>query len=131
MNKEIFIGIGIIIITISFLLLTISHLKTSKQTINSDILYEDIVSNNFTLKTTYNDNNTWTYILTGTIPNPCYNISIEEVVMESYPEQVNINVKVFNSNPDIMCTQVIQEIEETGTLQASQSAKISLNIENE
>jgi len=87
-------------------------------------LYDD-----FTLTYEYLGDNTWDYEVTGTLPNPCYTVTFEPVVMESYPEQVRIETKIQEPSPDEVCTQVIQEVEEKGTFSASEDADITLDIE--
>jgi hypothetical protein len=76
----------------------------------------------------YLGDNTWDYKVTGTLPNPCYTVTIEPVVMESDPEQVSIKTKIQEPSPDEICTQVIQEVEETGTFSASEDAEIIHNV---
>lgn len=83
----------------------------------------------FFLTHEYMGENTWDYEVTGTLPNPCYIVTIEPVVMESDPEQVSIKTKIQEPSPDEVCTQVIQEVEETGTFSASEEAEIILDIE--
>jgi hypothetical protein len=86
-------------------------------------LYDD-----FFLTYEYMGDNTWDYEVTGTLPNPCYIVTIEPVVMESDPEQVSIKTKIQEPSPDEVCTQVIQEVEETGTFSASENAEIIHNV---
>jgi len=83
----------------------------------------------FLLTHKYVGNNTWNYEVTGTLPNPCYTVTIIPVVMESDPEQVRIETKIQEPSADEICTQVIQEVKESGTFSASENAEIVLDIE--
>jgi hypothetical protein len=82
---------------------------------------------NFTLTTKYIGDSEWEYEVTGTVPTPCHEVNINTQVMESYPEQVVVNVTVV-TDPEEMCIQVIQDINKSGTFQASDEAQISLNV---
>jgi hypothetical protein len=90
---------------------------------------EPMPYDDFFLTYEYMGDNTWDYEVTGTLPNPCYTVTFEPVVMESFPEQVMIETKVQEPSTDEICTQVIQEVEETGTFSASEEAEIILDIE--
>jgi len=90
---------------------------------------EPMPYDDFLLTYEYIGDNTWSYKVTGTLPNPCYTVTFEPVVMESYPEQVRIDTKVQEPSPEEICAQVIQEVEETGTFSASENAEIILDIE--
>ena len=90
---------------------------------------EPMPYDDFALTYEYKGENTWDYEVTGKLPNPCYIVTTEPVVMESDPEQVSIKTKIQEPSPDEICTQVIQEVEETGTFSASEDAEIILDIE--
>lgn len=87
-----------------------------------------ITKDNFTLTTEYKGNSKWTYKVTGTLPNPCYNVRVDALVRESYPEQVVVNIGVTEPKKDIACVQVIQEYEETFNIDVSEKATFELNI---
>jgi hypothetical protein len=96
---------------------------------NSTNIVRHLYHDNFDLTTSYIGNSTWEYTITGSLPNPCYSIFIDPVVMERYPEQVIIKVSISdNSNPDLACIQVIEEVERSGTFNASKEAIISLEV---
>ena len=84
---------------------------------------------NLNLQYNYKGNNIWEYQVTGTLPNPCYGIFTEAVVMESYPEQVVIKSIIKPPDEDVVCTQVIQEVYEEGEFQASGEAEVTFEIE--
>lgn len=90
---------------------------------------EPMPYDDFFLTYEYMGDNTWEYEVTGTLPNPCYKVTSEPKVMESDPEQVRIDTKIQEPSPDEICTQVIQEVKETGTFNASENAEIILDIE--
>jgi len=73
--------------------------------------------------------NLWDYKITGTLPSPCHEASTQEIVLESYPEQVSVILTITSPSPDIACIQVIKEYEKVGTFQASEKARISFLIE--
>jgi hypothetical protein len=81
---------------------------------------------NLNFNTEYVGDSTWEYTITGTLPNPCYKYNIEEIVMESYPEQVVITMNIEQTGD--VCIQVIQEVEEKGTFSASQEAQVSFKV---
>lgn len=73
--------------------------------------------------------NMWDYKITGTLPTPCHQAKTEEIVLESYPEQVSVLLTITPPAKDVICTQVIQEVEKTGTFQASEKAKVSFLVD--
>jgi flagellar basal body-associated protein FliL len=81
---------------------------------------------NFEFSADYIGDNTWEYSITGTLPTPCYEYETEEVVMESYPEQVVITMNIEQSGD--VCIQVIQEVEESGSFSASEEAQVSFVV---
>lgn len=90
---------------------------------------EPMPYDDFALTYEYMGDSTWDYEVTGTLPNPCYIVTFETEVMESDPEQVRIQAKVQEPSTDEVCTQVIQEVEDTGTFSASEDAEITLDVE--
>ncbi len=82
---------------------------------------------NFTLYTEYIGDSQWEYQVIGTVPTPCHEVNINTQVMENFPEQVVVNVTIV-TDPEEICIQVIQDINKSGTFQASDEAKISLNV---
>tara|TARA_Y100000034_G_C6765391_1_gene341150 strand:- start:40 stop:450 length:411 start_codon:yes stop_codon:yes gene_type:complete len=49
------------------------------------------------------------YKIKITKPTPCHTINKEELVMESYPVQVAIDLNIENYSPNIGCIQVLEE----------------------
>jgi hypothetical protein len=95
-----------------------------------DTIYpsKTISEGSFTLKAGFSPDNKWDYTLTGQLPNPCYSANVEELVAESYPEQVHINVTVIPPKKDVVCIQTISEFKKTGTINASEKATINLSV---
>lgn len=58
-----------------------------------------------------------------TLPDPCYEIESEVIVMESYPEQVRINLTT--PRPEQICAQVLTDKDFEVTFQASEQAVIT------
>ena len=86
------------------------------------------MENNFKLESKYISTNSWEYTVTGELPNPCYNASVDAIVAESYPEQVTVTVTIEEPDPEVMCAQVIQEFSYEGTFSASEKADIKLVV---
>ena len=86
------------------------------------------MENNFKLESKYISENSWEYTVTGELPNPCYNASVDAIVAESYPEQVTVTVTIEEPDPEVMCAQVIQEFSYEGTFSASEKADIKLVV---
>lgn len=88
----------------------------------------EIEKDSFNLSYSYEGNSVWKYKVSGFLPNPCYDASVEEYVMESYPEQVNIVVSIIEPDKDVVCAQVIAQFEYEDEFSASEYAKISLSV---
>lgn len=147
-NKKVFLIIGIsiaVIIVVIDLILFSTSLKQSgvgsgfsrfwKEDNNSKLINNDDMDNQpvtnedgFSLQKKYMGDNNWEYTVVGQLPNPCYSATVDATVAESYPEQVTISVNISEPNPDVMCAQVIQDFEYTGTFNASENASITLKV---
>jgi flagellar biosynthesis/type III secretory pathway M-ring protein FliF/YscJ len=90
---------------------------------------ESFPYDDFLLTHEYVGDNTWNYEVTGTLPNPCFKITFEPVITEGDPEQVAVEGKIQEPSADEVCAQVIQEVKESGTFNASEDAVIILDIE--
>jgi hypothetical protein len=87
---------------------------------------KQFTEDDFTLNTEYIGDNTWQYNVVGTLPNACYEYTIDPIVRESYPEQVEIVLNIQRSGD--ICAQVIQNINQTETFSASQEAQITFTV---
>ena len=131
MNKEqrIFLTILLVLSILLFiysLWLSIPNEEVKEDT--QDNLIENTTRKDFNLEYTFTDNNLWTYTVSGQLPNPCYEVSTEVRVAESYPEQVTVLVTVTEPDADTMCAQVIQEYEYSGEFNASGEATVTLQV---
>ncbi|MBU1119995.1 hypothetical protein KKA50_02280 [Patescibacteria group bacterium] len=125
MNKKV-----ILISVIALLLIVVSgifvylYLQNKNQQSS-----KEINQNNFTLTYTYKGNNNWEYTVDGTLPTPCFSANTEALVMESYPEQVKIQVKTLEDTNVEICSTVLKEYTYSGTFNASSKATVSLVVE--
>ncbi|MHC1716833.1 MAG: hypothetical protein AB9915_03055 [Candidatus Dojkabacteria bacterium] len=92
---------------------------------------QSITKDNFTFEYTYKGNNLWEYTVKGELPNPCYKISTDAIVAESYPEQVSVTSTITAPQKDVICAQVIQNVNEVGEFNASEKATVSFKIVNQ
>lgn len=139
MNKKGVIGAGfllILLILFGGLFLKVMVFKDS----NSDDSTKDnkvgefsIEKNGFSFYAKYQEENKeqniWDYKITGSLPTPCHEFKTQEIVLESYPEQVSVLLTITPPAQDVICTQVIQEVEKTGIFQASEKAKVSFLVD--
>jgi hypothetical protein len=135
MEKKNILGLGVlfvILLVLGAVALNI-YLDLRKDPIQEEDITEDSNTeacyDNISFDYYYKGNNLWQYNVTGTLPNPCYTISVESVVMESYPEQVIVKSTITKPDPETMCIQVIQEVEEEGEFEASEQATVTFEME--
>lgn len=135
MEKKNILGLGvllIIVLVLGALALNI-YLDLRKEPTEQEDIPEDTSKeacyDNISFDYYYKGNNLWQYNVTGTLPNPCYTISVESIVMESYPEQVIVKSTITKPDPETMCTQVIQEVDEEGEFEASEQATVTFEME--
>ncbi|MFT4312660.1 MAG: Kazal-type serine protease inhibitor domain-containing protein [Candidatus Woesearchaeota archaeon] len=75
-------------------------------------------------------NSTLAYNFTIDAPTPCHFVTVDEIVMESYPEQIRINVELESSAD--MCAQVITPREVSGQIEGvSQQATVQVYVQGE
>ncbi len=84
----------------------------------------------FTAESVYTSENNWEYQVKGPLPNPCYGVSVEAIVAESFPEQVTLQVEIVNPEDDAICAQVIEDVTLEGIYSASQNASLQLRVES-
>ncbi len=119
---------NILILTIALVILLAGAVVTYLYLQNKNTT-GTIQQDTFTLTYEYKGNNTWSYTVKGTLPTPCYDVTADAVVAESYPEQVKIEVKKALESDSYVCGTVIKDFNYTGTFNASRYAKIALAIE--
>ncbi len=137
MEKKNVFGLGFLLVALIVIGGSIYYLYTNRQEGTSDEIVGDDTPpvlqegeyDNLNLEYDYLGDNIWRYMVTGTLPNPCYEIYTEAIVAESFPEQVTIRSTVTPPSEDLVCAQVIQEVYEEGEFQASEEATITFEIE--
>ena len=135
MEKKNVFGLGLLLVVLIVIGGSIYYLYVRReetpleQTPDETPVVEETRSyDNLNLEYDYLGDNIWRYTVTGTLPNPCYEISTEAIVAESFPEQVTIRSTVTPPDEDIVCIQVIQEVYEEGEFQASEEALVIFEI---
>lgn len=88
-----------------------------------------LTEENFTLSYSYLGDSKWEYKVEGTLPNPCYKVTTDVLVAESYPEQVSVRVTVQAPDADVACIQVIEPYQYTGEFSASEKATVALVVQ--
>jgi len=83
-----------------------------------------------TVETKY-ENGTLKYSGTVQLPSPCHQLKDETVVLESFPEQVQIRLTIQNPDPQIQCIQVVTPKEFSGQMQVSEKAVVSVFLNGE
>lgn len=74
----------------------------------------------------YFENGTHTYKGILTVPTPCHEVLSQVTVMESYPEQVTIDLKEQGASN--FCAQVITQTPFEVSFQASKDARVSVKL---
>lgn len=126
MNKQqiIFLVIFAVLSIGSF----IYHFYWASQTYNDVEETKKIREEDFTLEYSYKENNIWKYTVVGNLPNPCYKVSTDALVAESYPEQVYIKVIIDKPEENTICTQVIEEYKYSSEFNASERAIVDFQV---
>jgi hypothetical protein len=118
------------LIVVTILLLLTTFLVYSKYFKKEDTTdpstQKQFTEDGFTLNTEYLGDNQWQYNVVGTLPNMCYEYSIDSIVRESYPEQVEIILNIEKIAD--LCAQAIQHINQTETFTASEKAQITFTV---
>jgi hypothetical protein len=84
---------------------------------------------NINVSYNYLADNEWFYEITGTLPNPCYELTHTVIVDEGTPDQVTIEAFIQEPSEDEMCAQVIQEVNDGGEFQAEEDAEVIFSVE--
>lgn len=61
------------------------------------------------------DNGTVTYSIPVTKPTPCYNVTSDMLVLESYPVQLRLTINIEQPDSGTFCAQVLEETAVNGT----------------
>ena len=70
------------------------------------------------------EDNLLKYQGTVEVPSPCHDIRQETKIMESFPEQVRIDLSIENPTPDNVCAQRITQKDFSGEVKVSESASV-------
>lgn len=132
MEKKNILGLGILLMVLVVLGAILFNIYINRETIIEDLeepVIVDIKYDDFDFVYNYKGEGTWEYTITGTLPNPCYQIKTEAIVAESFPEQVTVKSVIVPPDPELVCAQVIQDVLERGEFEASESATVTFKIE--
>lgn len=107
-----------------------SSFSTSSATSSLDRGEADqtIEEDGVTLRLYNTGTNSWDYVINTDLPTPCYDLNIQTIVAESFPEQVTFEVSVESPEVGIDCIQVIDPVEEAGSLSVNENATFSLEV---
>jgi hypothetical protein len=123
--------IGLIFVLVLLFVVTLLLVKNrEKEDSVDDINNTPPIDYGMVLEKEYKPGNTWEYRVTGQFPSPCYSAVTEEIVRESFPEQVTIIVNISKPSDDMICTQVITNYEYEGTFSASEKAIVKLDVKD-
>ena len=103
---------------------------TPKGSNNKSTTKISIKTNEVTLKATY-ENGVLKYSGTAQLPTPCHQLTDQTVVMESYPEQVKIQLVIDPPKSGTVCAQVVTPKDFSNQLQVSENAAISVYLNGE
>lgn len=87
-------------------------------------------SEKVSLKTSFK-NGVLNYSGSVSLPTPCHELDVQITVAESFPEQVQIRIKIQDPKEGMICAQVITEKEFSGKLEVSENASISVYLNSE
>ncbi len=136
MEKKNVFGLGLLLVALiviggSIFYLYVQREKDTPKDVPNDTprVEEPKSYDDLSLEYDYLGDNLWSYTITGTLPNICYEVETEAIVMENDPDQVTVNSKIILPDPEIACAQVIQEVYKEGEFEASEGAEILFSIE--
>ena len=99
--------------------------------VKSTILSPQVpVKSKVTFQKSYEDN-LLKYQGTVEVPSPCHNLIPETKVMESYPEQVRIDLTITDPSLGIFCTQQITQKDFSGEHKVSEGVKVTVFLNGE
>jgi len=127
--KKKYLYIGLILSLIALGVVTFFLVRNrGEEEIVEDINNTPTYKYDMVLEKQYKADNVWEYEVTGQFPNPCYTASVEEIVRESFPEQVTIVITVSKPSEEMVCAQVISEYEHEDSFTASEQAVVKLEV---
>ena len=75
------------------------------------------------------EDNLLKYQGTVEVPTPCHDIRQETKIMESYPEQVRLDLTVEKPAPGNVCAQQITQKDFSGEVKVSENASVSVFLD--
>ena len=90
----------------------------------------EVDSDKLSLKTSFN-NGVLNYSGSVSLPTPCHDLEVQTTVAESFPEQVQIRIKIQDPKVGMICAQVLTEKEFSGEFQVSENASVSVYLNGE
>lgn len=106
---------------------TISSVTSGTKTGSSKSV---VSSDKVSLKTSFK-NGVLNYSGNVLLPTPCHELDVQTTVAESFPEQVQIRIKIQDPKVGMICAQVFTEKEFSGELQVSENASVSVYLNDE
>ena len=88
------------------------------------------IKSNVVFQKSYEDN-LLKYKGTIEVPSPCHDLKQETKIMESFPEQVRLDLTIENPVPGSVCAQQITQKEFFGEAEVSESASVSVFLNGE
>jgi len=91
---------------------------------------DDTSSSDLERYTATYENGSLQYSIRVAKPTPCHTLEIKKEVMESYPVQIRLDVKIKKSDTDRICTQVVTPDQVNGTIETEhQPASIEIVLD--
>ena len=129
--KKKYLLTGLILVLILIFVIAIFLVKNrGNEDSTNDINQNTPIDYGMVLEKEYKPENTWEYRVTGQFPSPCYSAVTEEIVRESFPEQVTIIINISKPTDDMICPQVITNYEHEDTFSASEKAIVKLEVKD-
>jgi hypothetical protein len=107
---------------------TSSSASSSTKTASTVVTTKDLNQDKVKVALRFTTANVWEYTLTTDLPTPCHNLTENNVVMESFPEQVRMEVTITAPAKGTVCAQVITPVSKTGTINVDKAATFSLKV---
>jgi len=124
-NKKWILILTLVIVVIIF----IAFLKNTFYKTNNEIKKEIPIVSSITSGHMYKGG---LHNYTGSImlPTPCYILSVDAMVKETFPEDVSIRFTITEDKKNELCAQVVTEKKFRIIFQASKEAKVSATVNN-
>ena len=82
----------------------------------------------FKLIATYKGDSRWKYVVTGTLPNPCYGATVStKKNLES--KIINVTLLITSPTADTICTQMVKDFEKEGVVNVGKNYDFIFDVE--